>query len=160
MKNKVAVTGFSGVVLAFVVCCTIAVQSLCGCNTSTPKAASNVATVPVMTAETAPTCCPANANAEISEAEYGKLVEMVQGYPELADAAAEALWADFNVTRNEYVAIWRQWRTLCQQTGHNKRMLLHEIITADPDGWAARVDRESADAPITSPAPIPVEKTE
>ena len=102
----------------------------------------------------------ANANAEISEAEYGKLVEMVQGYPELADAAAEALWADFNVTRNEYVAIWRQWRTLCQQTGHNKRMLLHEIITADPDGWAARVDRESADAPITSPAPIPVEKTE
>ena len=78
---------------------------------------------------------------EISEAEYGKLAEMVREYPELARLTTKALWEDFKIGKDEYCDIRQEWRKMAQTSGHNKRKLLAALIQADPEPW----ESENAD---------------
>jgi len=156
VANKAGAAGLGSAIVAFIVCCTIAVQSMIpGCKPIDPEIAklpASQADLPVAAAEAptaqpatlpvveaaVPECRPYYADTEISNVEYGKIVDMVEEYPELAGKVTRAIWADFKVSRREYVAIYQEWQVLCQQTGRNKRRLLHVLIMADPTIWGSQ----------------------
>ncbi|GAF69823.1 unnamed protein product, partial [marine sediment metagenome] len=143
-SNKVAGAGVVGVVGTFLVCCFLAIQSVIpGC--APQKTANSTfmgSAVPDMTEayEVPPESLGRRSQPnywestdEITDENYNKLTEMVREYPELSRKTTRALWADFKVSRKEYIDIWRDWREMAQQTGHHKRKLLGLLIRTDPE---------------------------
>jgi len=146
-SNKVAGAGVVGVVGTFLVCCFLAIQSVIpGCKPAEQTTAPVMGSaVPDMSEayEVPPEAMGRPyvpdywaSTDEITDENYNKLTEMVREYPELSRKTTRALWADFKVSRKEYIDIWRDWREMAQQTGHHKRKLLGLLIRTDPDPWA------------------------
>jgi len=124
--NKKAAVSFFTLVGAFFVAVWITIQSaIPGCAPPSGP----------FTAEAPPEAITCTDTTEISEAEYGKLAEMVNEYPEIARLTTKALWEDFKIGKDEYCDIRQEWKKIAQTSGHNKRKLLAALIQADPEPW-------------------------